>query len=85
MEDRERERCGLAGAGLGDADDVTAGKCERYGLGLDRGRGEVVLFYKRSRDGVGEAEVLKGGQKVSSFHIKRQAPRLMAAGRWRRL
>jgi len=35
MQDRKREGCGLAGAGLGDADDVTAGECEGNGLGLD--------------------------------------------------
>ena len=74
MQDRKREGCGLAGAGLGDADDVTAGECEGDGLSLDgRGR-EIILFLERTRDGIGEAEILKGGQKVGSFHYKRQAP-----------
>src|SRR6202022_2702335 len=74
MQDRKREGRGLAGAGLGDADDVTAGNCDGNGLSLD-GRGRVVIFFlERTRDGIGEAEILKGGQKVGSFHCKRQAP-----------
>ena len=85
VQDRQRERRGLAGAGLGDADDVAAGKGERDGLGLDRGGSDVVLFSKRSRNGVGEAEVLKGSQKSGSFHIDVSPPRLLAAGRWRRV
>ena len=74
MQDGKREGRCLAGAGLGDADDVTAGKCEGNGLSLDgRGR-QIVLFFKRTRNGIGEAEILKGGQKVGSFHYKGQAP-----------
>ena len=37
MEDRQRERGGLAGAGLGDAEQVAAGQNDRDGLGLDGG------------------------------------------------
>ena len=74
MQDRKREGCGLAGAGLGDADDVAAGQCDGDGLGLDRGGRDVVLFFERTRDRIGKAEILKGGQKVGSFHYKRQAP-----------
>ena len=74
MQDGKREGCGLAGAGLGDADDVAAGECERNGLSLDRRGREIILFLERTRDGIGEAEILKGGQKVGSFHYKRQAP-----------
>jgi hypothetical protein len=74
VQDGKCEGCGLAGAGLGDADDVTAGKGKRNGLGLNgRGR-EIILFFERTRDGFGQAEILKGGQKVGSFHYKRQAP-----------
>src|SRR5712672_1463028 len=74
MQDGKREGCGLAGAGLRDADDVTAGKCKGNGLSLDgRGR-EIILFLERTREGIGKAEILKGGQKVGSFHYKRQAP-----------
>jgi hypothetical protein len=79
VQDRQREGCGLAGAGLGDADDVTAGKCEGDGLSLDgRGR-EIILFLERTRDWIGKAEILKGGQKAGSFHYKGQAPGIVAA------
>src|SRR5260370_7873670 len=75
MQDGKREGCGLAGAGLGDADDVAAGKCKGNGLSLDgRGR-EIILFFERTRDWIGEAQILKGGQKVGSFHYKRFSPR----------
>ena len=74
VQDRQRESRGLAGTGLGDADHVTAGECEGNGLSLDgRGR-QIILFLERTRDGIGEAEILKGGQKVGTFHCKRQAP-----------
>ena len=69
MQDGKGEGRGLAGAGLGNADDVTAGQCERNGLSLDGRRDELVLFAKRTRDGIGEAEILKGGQKSGSFHV----------------
>ena len=68
VQDRQREGCGLAGAGLGDADDVTAGHCEGDGLGLDGRRGEVIFFLEGTRNGIGKAEILKGGQKRGSFH-----------------
>ena len=35
---------------------------------------DTVLFLECTRDSFGKAEILKGGQKVGSFHIKRQAP-----------
>ena len=74
LEDRNCECGRFTGTGLGDSDDVTAGKCKGNGLSLDgRGR-EIILFLERTRDGIGEAEILKGGQKVGSFHYKRQAP-----------
>src|SRR4030081_3166396 len=74
MQDRKREGCGLAGAGLGNADDVTAGECDGDGLSLDRRGREIILFLEGTRDGIGKAEILKGGQKVGYFHYKRQAP-----------
>jgi hypothetical protein len=74
MQDRKREGRGLAGAGLGNADDVTAGKCEGDGLSLDRRGREIILFLEGTRDGIGKAEILKGGLKAGSFHYKRQAP-----------
>ena len=64
MQDRKREGRGFAGAGLCDANDVARREREWDCLGLDRCRSEVVFFAKRSRDGIGEAEILKGGQKM---------------------
>ena len=63
MQDRQRKGGGLAGARLGDADDVATAHHERNGLGLDGSGGEVVLFGQCQRDGIGQAEILKGGQK----------------------
>jgi hypothetical protein len=59
VEDRQRERGGLAGAGLRDADDVASGKHDRDGVGLDRGWGDVLLVGKGTRDRLCEAEVVK--------------------------
>jgi hypothetical protein len=68
MQDRESEGRRLSGTCLGNSDDVASGESKRNGLGLDgRGR-QIVLFCKRTRDGIGKAEILKGGQKVVSFH-----------------
>ena len=65
VEDRQRERGGLAGAGLRDADEVAAGEDQRDGVGLDRGGGDVLLFSKGAGDRLCEAEVVKGGQMGS--------------------
>ena len=65
VEDRQREGRGLAGAGLGDADDVAALEGERNGLGLDRGGGLVFFFGDGAKDRLCEAEVVKRSQRVS--------------------
>ena len=44
MQDRQREGRGLAGSGLGNADDVAARHQEWDGLGLDRGWREVFFL-----------------------------------------
>ena len=59
---RKGESGGFAGAGLGDADDISSVEGERHGLGLDRGGGYVVLLSERTSDRLGEAETLKRGQ-----------------------
>jgi hypothetical protein len=38
-----------------------------------RGR-QIIFFFERTSDWIGEAEILKGGQKEGTFHIKKQAP-----------
>src|SRR3982074_2959717 len=81
MQNGEGEGCGLAGAGLGNADDVTAGKREGNGLSLDGCGREIILFFERTRDGIGEAEILKGGQKVGTFHYKGRRPAVSPGAR----
>ena len=63
MQDRKREGCGLACAGLRDADDISSGQRDGNGLSLDGGGRDVIFFFKCTRDWIGEAEILKGGQK----------------------
>jgi hypothetical protein len=55
VQDRQREGCGLAGAGLGNADDVTSGEGQGNGLGLD-GRGRQI----QQAPGVDRQERAKG-------------------------
>jgi len=43
-ERREREGGGLAGTGLGGADEILTGHDDRDGLSLDGGRGHVAVF-----------------------------------------
>src|SRR4029078_2283829 len=51
------------------------------GLSLD-GRGRVVIFFlERTRDGIGEAEILKGGQKGDLSIIKGRSPALIGQER----
>jgi hypothetical protein len=62
MQDRQRERRGLAGAGLRNPDHVAARQNGGNGLRLNRrGRG-VFLFRERARDRFGKAEIMKRGQ-----------------------
>ena len=75
IEDRQREGRGLAGAGLGDADDVAGGEHLRDGLGLDRGGSDVLLVDEGASDRLRKAEFEKGGQR-GIFHVaKRPAPK----------
>ena len=67
VEDGERESRRLTGASLGDANDITLCEHMGNGLGLDGSGLFVTLFDKRARDGLGEAEIEKGGQ-VKIFH-----------------
>jgi hypothetical protein len=75
MQDRQREGRGLAGAGLGDAEQVAARHHRRDRLDLDGGGGGVALGLKGTKKGFGEAEVSKSGQE-STFKVDRkQQPR----------
>ena len=62
IENGKREGCGLAGAGLRDADDVPCREHLRDGLGLNRGRSGILLVDERTGDGLAESEIEKGGQ-----------------------
>ena len=67
IEDRQREGCGLAGAGLRNADDVAAGEHLRDGLRLNGSGGFVALFDEGAGDGLSESKFKKSGQKIHSF------------------
>ncbi len=56
LQQRQAERAGLAGAGLGDAEQVASLQQHRNAAGLDRGRGGEVLRRQGAQDRLGEAE-----------------------------
>ena len=72
IEDRQREGGGLAGSGLGDADDIASGKHLRDRLRLDRGGGDVLLFGDCTGDWLSEAKIDKSGQ-MGIFHKAKRA------------
>ena len=61
-EDRQREGRGLAGAGLGEADDVAALEQRRDRRGLDRRRRLVADVTERVEHTVVETQLVEGGQ-----------------------
>ena len=79
VEDRQREGRGLAGAGLGDADDIALGEQQRNGLGLDRGGGDVFFFGEGAKDRLCEAEIVKRVQ-FTVFLCAAGPPRMNASG-----
>jgi hypothetical protein len=56
VKDRQGEGGGLAGARLGDAQQVAAGEHARYGLRLNWGRLGIAFVLQRPKDWSGEAE-----------------------------
>ena len=64
-EHRQRERRGLAGSGLRDAEDVAARQNVGYCLFLNWGGGEVASRFYCGENFVGQAELGKG-HKTSS-------------------
>ena len=72
-QDRDRECRGLAGAGLGEADDVRAGEQRRNGRGLNR-RGRLVAHVGDGREyPVIDAEVGEGRAGVVPVVVGRNA------------
>ena len=59
VERRQHERRGLAGAGLGDAEQVAAVRTVGNGLALDRRRLRVILGGKRIEQGLGQPQGMK--------------------------
>ena len=74
MQDRQREGRRLAGAGLRNSDHVAAGQRDRNRLGLDGGRRDVFFFRECTREGLGEAEIVKRAQ-VGTFCCANPHPR----------
>src|ERR1700728_4882655 len=62
MQDRQSERGGFAGAGLGDADQVAMRHDDRNRLLLDWGWSGVLFFCDCTGDRCVKAEAIKGGQ-----------------------
>ena len=56
VENRQGKGGRLAGSGLGHAEEVAAGKGDRYGGSLNRCRGRVMRFGEGTSDGLGDAE-----------------------------
>ena len=67
VQDRQHEGGGLAGTGLGNAHQVTAGEKMRDGLRLDRGRLVIACVLEGTQDRVGQAELGKLGQGIKNF------------------
>ena len=59
VERGQHERRRLAGAGLGDAEQVAAGQDRRDGLALDRRRLRIILRGERIEQGLREPEGMK--------------------------
>ena len=71
LQDRQGKGRRLAGAGLGDAQQVAPGEDEGDGLSLDRGGDGVVLFGQRLEKRLYEAEIGKMSHEGSVFRIRR--------------
>ena len=74
VERRQHEGRGLAGAGLGDAEQVAAGKDGRDGLRLDRRRHDIILRRERVEEGLREPEVGEFGQNENPICKATAAP-----------
>ena len=75
VERRQHERRGLAGAGLGDAEQIAALQDDRDRLGLDRRGDRVILGGKRAEERRREAEIGKFGQNKNPICVDRTRER----------
>src|SRR5438477_195680 len=62
MQGGQRERGGLAGSGLGNADHIAAAQRDRDGLRLDRSWSDVFFVGERTGERLGQAEIMKRSQ-----------------------
>ncbi len=81
MQDRQGEGGGLAGAGLGDAQQVAAGEHAGDGLRLDRGGRGVAFGGQRLEERLGEAEVGKLSQNLCLSDMRHVRARNAVAAR----
>ena len=70
MQDRQRERGGLAGPRLRDADEIAAREHGRNRSRLDRRRRLVFFFGESARNRCGEPEFVKRFQVRSFFVVQ---------------
>ena len=73
MQDRQRERGSLAGAGLGNSDHIAARHHDRNGLRLDRGGGDVFFFGECAGDRFVECEVVQNWSNELKLSVVRIA------------
>ena len=85
MEDGEREGGGLAGAGLGNADEVASGKGWRDGGRLDRRRRGIALLDEGAGNGLGKAESIKAHSVTCLSNTARARGRLESGRRGSRV
>src|SRR6185437_747742 len=81
LQHRQREGGGLAGSGLGDAEQIAAGEKRRDRLGLDWCRSLIVLGAQCALQRLDEAERRKGGSHVwIAFFELRRCETIVASG-----
>ncbi len=73
LQDRQGEGRRLAGAGLGDAQQVMAGQQVRNGLGLDRGGVDIALAIEGQQKGRAQAQIGKTRQAIVFHEYARPA------------
>ena len=73
---RQREGCGLAGACLRDAQEITPFEKSGNGLRLNGSRLGITLLTQRAQKGLGEAEGRKIGQSINFHESKRPGTKM---------
>ena len=71
VQDGQDESGRLAGAGLGDTEDIATAQESGNGFSLDRGRFAIARIIEGTQNRVGQAEFGKLGQIIKSFKAAR--------------